>query len=170
MEAGLEERWENILGADVVEYLGEELVEVAVLSALADGGKGGLAGEEGAPEEGEVSGSKGVWLGDKITFTCTQQVADWIAHLHHASSLEALPNMSVVIGDPLPQLPHVTHSPVDTDLIAAQVHQVSTAEEAEVAILEMYAEEVELDTLAQAVHEVAKGEEPGRLPRQEVAG
>lgn len=52
MEAGLEERWENVLGADVVEYLGEELVEVAMLSALAEGGKGELEAQEGAPEEG----------------------------------------------------------------------------------------------------------------------
>ena len=111
-----------------------------------------------------------MWLGDRITFTCSQQVADWIGHLHRASSLEALPNLSVIIGEPLPQFPHVTNSPEIADIIATQIYQVSNAEEAEAVILEMYAEEMELDELAQAVHEVTQAEEPGKLPRQEVAG
>ena len=101
MEAGLEERWENVLGADVVEYLGEELVEVAMLSALAEGGRGELEGQDERPKVCEEK-HEGVWLGDRITFTCSQEVADWVGHLHRASSLEALPNLSVIIGDPLP--------------------------------------------------------------------
>lgn len=106
----------------------------------------------------------------KVVVTCTDQVASWIDHLHRASSLDALECLQIIIGDPLPNLPHLTHSPQTSDLAAGRIFYARSAQEAEEQILGMYAEEVELEELAVSVAALKEEEPAIKLPRQEVAG
>lgn len=109
-------------------------------------------------------------MGGSVTITCTEEVARWVDHLHHASSLDALDCLQVIVGEPLHGLPHITHSPVPSDMVAGRIFKASSAKEAEEHILKMYAEEVELNELALAVAAIKEEEPAIKLPRQEVAG
>jgi hypothetical protein len=150
-----------LLGAAIVDYLGEELVDIAVLQTLT----GDTAADECYESDSKVEKPKKD--GSSLTITCTDEVASWIDHLHRAHSIDELEHLQVIIGQPLPAFPHLTHSPEPVDLPAAAIHYVATPAMAEETVLELYSEEVALAELAVALHEITH---EGRLPRQEVAG